>query len=562
MRISSKSILFLFFFVIPFFVVNGQLVRAKNGMVVSASDIASKAGIEILKKGGNAIDAAVAVGYALAVTYPNAGNIGGGGFMVIHLADGKNTTIDFREKAPGKAHEKMFLDSLGNHIPDLSENSWLSAGIPGTVAGFSYALQKYGTMNIEKVIRPAINLADKGFPLHYRMAALLNSFKPNFDKIKSTRKIFTKGDSLFKVGDLFIQKDLAKTLSLISKSGKDAFYKGTLTKRIIDQSNKNGGIFSFNDFEDYETIEREPLIGFYRGYKIISMMPPSSGGVCLVEALNTLENYSFKKEDWNSSKYLHTLIEVMKRIYADRSVHMGDPDFYDVPIKLLTSKIYSHHLFKLISEKAANPESVLPADISFDYESAETTHFSVYDKYGNAVSVTYTLNGNFGNKIIVDGLGFFLNNEMDDFSSKPGIPNQFGLIGGKANSIQPGKRMLSSMTPTIILKDNKPFLIVGSPGGSTIITSVLQVILNVIDFEMNIYEAISAPRIHHQLYPNEIVTEKFGVPEDVKMNLIQRGHKFGEEKFLGRVEGILVYEKVDCIWGNSDKRAYGQAVGY
>ena len=560
----SKSKQTLFFILVLFstiFSFNGNPERAKHGMVVTASDLATDVGVAILKKGGNAVDASVAVGFALAVTFPSAGNIGGGGFMVIHLADGKNTTIDFRETAPLAAHEKMYLDSLGNFVPSESQTGWSSAGVPGTVAGLIYALQKYGTMKLKDVIQPAIDLAENGFVLSKNMAESINFYHEDFLKIETSKKIFTKSGKRFLEGDTLIQKELANTLKLIRDEGKDAFYKGMIAKKFVTESKKNKGIFTLKDLEDYKVAERFPIEGSYRGYKIVSMPPPSSGGICLIEALNVLENYSFKKENWNSAEYIHTLAEVMKHIYADRAEHMGDPGFYDVPTNYLTSKQYAAEIKDEIGNDAIPSKEISAAKIPRHREKEETTHYSVADEFGNAVSTTYTLNGGFGNKIVVDGLGFLLNNEMDDFSAKPGVPNQFGLVGSKANSIQPKKRMLSSMTPTIIMKDDKPFMVIGSPGGSTIITSVLQTILNVIDFEMNIYDAIAAPKIHHQWFPDQIDYEKPALTEDTYKNLITRGYKLNEVKSLGRMEGIII-DSSKTFFGSSDPRGFGKAAGW
>jgi gamma-glutamyltranspeptidase/glutathione hydrolase len=538
-----------------------ESVSAKHGMVVSANDLATNIGVEILKKGGNAVDAAVAVGYALAVTFPVAGNIGGGGFMVIHLANGNNTAIDFREMAPSASYEKMFLDSLGNFHPELSQEGWKASGIPGTVAGLNYVLEKYGTMKLVDVIQPAIDLAENGFKLDNSAVAMINNQYEYFKKIESSAKVFTNGKSYFKVGDIFIQKDLANTLCTIRDEGGKAFYNGKLTKRIVNESKKHGGLFSLEDFKNYKVVERKPIEGNYRGYKIVSMPPPSSGGICLLEALNAMENFSFSKEQWNSSEYIHTLVEILKHVYADRAKHIGDPDFYQVPVEKLISKAYAKKIADSISDTAIPSVKIKAVDFE-EHESMETTHYSIADGFGNAISTTYTLNGGFGNKIVVDGLGFLLNNEMDDFSAKPGTPNLFGLIGSKANSIEPGKRMLSSMSPTIVLKDTKPFLIVGSPGGSTIITSVLQVILNVLDFKMNICDAISAHRIHHQWLPDEIICEPSGLAEDVKLNLTKHGYKFGEETYLGRVEGIIIDYNSGYFYGTSDPRGTGKAEGF
>ena len=565
MSVSFKKTFFytlLIIFSFSFLLHAGNPVRAKKGMVVTANDIATEVGVQILKKGGNAVDASVAVGFALAVTYPTAGNIGGGGFMVIHLADGKNTTIDFRETAPLAAHEKMYLDSLGNFIPALSQEGWTSSGVPGTVAGLIYALEKYGTMKLKDVIQPAIDLAENGFVLSYKNNETNKSTLEKLSKIESTKNIFTNDGKKFEEGDLFVQKDLANTLRLIRDGGRDVFYKGEIAKKLVEESRKHGGLFTLKDLKDYRAVEREPIEGTYRGYKIISMPPPSSGGICLIEALNTLENFSFHKNEWGSSKYIHTLVEVMKRIYADRAEHMGDADFYHVPVEELISKNYGKQIKNEITEEAIPSEKIKAVKISHHREHEETTHYSIVDQFGNAVATTYTINDSYGNKIVVDGLGFLLNNEMDDFSSKPGVPNQYGLVGSAANSIQPRKRMLSSMTPTIILKDDKPFMVIGTPGGSTIITAVLQTILNVLDFNMNIYDAIAALKIHHQWLPDEIDFEKFALSDDVQKNLIARRHKIGKEKSLGRMEGIIIDQSKNIFYGASDPRGYGKAEGW
>ncbi|HSR18990.1 MAG TPA: gamma-glutamyltransferase, partial [Ignavibacteriaceae bacterium] len=483
-------------------------VRSKNGMVVSASRLASSIGVQIMKKGGNAVDAAVGVGFALAVVFPSAGNIGGGGFMVIHLKDGKNIAIDFREKAPLSAARDMFLDENENYIPELSISGTTSTGVPGSVAGLIYALEKYGTMTLHEVIQPSIDLAEKGFVLDYAEAQSINSSLLDFKKYPSSAKIFTKTGNEYCEGDTFRQHDLAFTLKQIKEKGRDGFYKGEIAGLIVKQVKEFKGLISLKDLEDYQPIEREPVAGTYRDYSIVSMPPPSSGGIALIQLLNILENFNFDREDWGSSSYIFRLVEAMKYVYADRSIHLGDPDFYNVPQQWLISKEYGKEIFSKISDRALPSSEIIPGSPVIIYESDETTHYSVYDSSGNSVSTTTTLNSAFGNKIIVEGAGFLLNNEMDDFSAKPGVPNQFGLLGNEANSVQPGKRMLSSMTPTIVLKDDKPFLIAGSPGGSTIITAVLQVIMNVIDFGMDMQEAINAPRIHHQWFPDKIEYEK------------------------------------------------------
>lgn len=565
MQTFSKIFLLL---LIPLFFANNSFseskdpVRGKNGMVVSASELASQVGVEILKKGGNAVDAAVAVGFALAVTYPAAGNIGGGGFMVIHLNDGTNTTIDYREKAPLSATELLYQDSLGNFLPEKSQEGVTSSGVPGSVAGLIYALEKYGTLSLAEVIQPAIDLAKNGFVLEYRLARSFEYEIDSFNKYESSKKIFTKDGSAFIEGDIFIQNDLANTLELIKKKGVDGFYSGKTAELIVNQINQQGGYITLEDLKNYKPIERSAISTDYKGYKVITMGPPSGGGVSLLQMLNILENKSFEKNEWGSSSYYHNLIEAMKNSFADRSKHIGDPDFYDVPINWLLSKKYAQELFNNIKNDAIPSSEILPGEANSYSESEETTHYSVIDKFGNAVSTTTTINSSFGSKVVVDGAGFLLNNEMDDFSSKPGEPNQFGLIGSEANKIEPGKRMQSSMSPTIILQDNKTFMLIGSPGGSTISTVVLQVILNVLDFGMDVQQAIDMPRIHHQWLPDEINYERFGLSLDVIQSLQNRGHIFGGIRTLGRCEGIVVDFENEIFFGATDPRGYGAAIGF
>lgn len=561
MRTYSEFLFFLFIvFNLILFAESPEAVRGKNGMVVSASRLASEVGIEILKKGGNAVDAAVAVGFALAVTYPAAGNIGGGGFMVIRFNDGKSTAIDYREKAPLNSYEKMFQDSAGNFLPALSQEGTTSAGVPGSVAGLIYALEKYGTMKLSDILQPAVKLAEEGFLLDYQSAQSINFYYQDFLKYPSSKKIFTNNDRPFNEGDLFVQKDLAHTLKLIAENGRDGFYKGEVAKRLVAQIQSLGGILTQEDLDNYFPVERLPLAGTYRGYEIITMGPPSAGGITLLQTLNILENKTFSRDDWGSSNYIHTITEALKYSFADRSKYLGDPDFYPVPVDKLISKSYARELFQRISDSAVPSIEINPGRyLSFE-ESKETTHYSVIDKEGNAVSTTTTLNSSFGSRIVVDGAGFLLNNEMDDFSSKPGEPNQFGLIGSEANRIQPGKRMLSSMTPTIITKNEKPVLILGSPGGSTIPTVVLQVILNYLDFGMDIQQAVNAPRFHHQWLPDQIDFEEFGIVKDVMENLIAKGQCIGDKKILGRVEAVAIENNL--YLGATDPRGSGAAVGY
>ena len=554
-----------------------QPVSAENGMVVSTSSYASKVGIEILKKGGNAIDAAVAVGFALAVTYPSAGNLGGGGFMVIHLADGKNITIDYREKAPLAAYRDMYLNNSGDFVPELSQQGTTSAGVPGSVAGLLFALEKYGSLPLAKVIQPAIDLAKNGWKLEKRDSIYFRNNLPVFENYPSSVKIFTNNGELYNSGDLFIQPDLAWTLEQIKQKGRDGFYKGKVAELLVKQINSLGGYITLEDLEKYQPLERDPIVGNYRGYEIVSMPPPSSGGIAIVEMLNILENYSadggLKTERWNSAEYIHDLVEAMKYAYADRTYHLGDEDFYPVPKEQLTSKEYAKLIFNKIEEakdRAVPSDEIKSLDISLLRESTETTHYSVYDSFGNAVSTTTTINSSFGSGIVVEGAGFLLNNEMDDFSAKPGVQNQFGLMGSEANSIQPQKRMLSSMTPTIILKEGKPYIIIGSPGGSVIITTVLQVILNCIDFDMNIREAIESPRIHHQWMPDSLYYEQSALggalTENVKGDLTKMGYNLVNDgielRKLGIAEGIMIDPAKGIIYGASDPRGGGLAIGY
>jgi gamma-glutamyltranspeptidase/glutathione hydrolase len=537
-------------------------VKALNGMVVSSDSLATQVGVEILKKGGNAVDAAVAVGFALAVTYPQAGNIGGGGFMVIRMANGETVTIDFREKAPMKASENMFLDENGNFVPEKSQVGHLSVGVPGSVAGLLLALEKYGTMSRREILKPAIELAEKGFIINEGLAnAFKNAFE-HFKKFPSTMRYFSKNGQPYSAGDRLVQKDLAKVLKLIRDKGRDGFYKGKVADLIVEEMKRGGGLITYEDLENYQPVLRKPVVGNYRGYEIISMGPPSSGGVCLIELLNILENFDLKKYGFGSSYTIHYLVEAMKRVYADRAEYLGDPDFVQIPLDKLLSKEYAKELASEIDTFYATPSSRIIRSVSPTSEGVHTTHYSVVDRWGNVVAVTTTINSYFGSMVAVDGAGFFLNNEMDDFSAKPGAPNQFGLLGSKANSIQPGKRMLSSMTPTIVLKNGKPFLVLGSPGGSTIITSVLQVILNVVDFGMNIQEAVDSPRIHHQWYPDQIFFERRGLPRDVIENLERRGHKLVERAgYQGEVQAILIDEN-GVKYGAVDPRGYGLAMGY
>lgn len=529
--------------------------KTGTGLALSSHELANKIGKEILEKGGNAIDAAVAVGYALAVVHPAAGNIGGGGFAVIHLANGENITLDFREMAPLKASKDMYLDDKGEVVQDASTIGYLAAGVPGTVKGMSAMLDRYGTMKLKDLMAPAIELAEKGYLINDRQEQTLLEAKDMFKKFASSSKYFLKKDgSTYKSGELFIQKDLAKTLKLIAKEGPDAFYKGKIADLIANDMAKNKGIITKEDLAQYQAIWRKPVKGTYRGYDIISMSPPSSGGTHIIQILNIMENANIENLGFASSKTLHIMAEAMRQAYADRSEYMGDPDFVKIPLDKLTSKEYAKEIYTKIPKDKALPSSKVKPGLGQIHEGHNTTHYSVLDGKGNAVSITYTINASYGSGAAIDGAGFLLNNEMDDFSIKPGVPNLYGLVGGEANAIEPKKRPLSSMSPTIILKDGKVFMVVGSPGGSRIITTVLQVISNVIDHKMDISTAVESPRFHMQWLPDEIRTEPFGIIKDVQNNLEKMGYKITEKPYMGDVNAIMIDPKTKKIVGSMDTR--------
>ncbi|MFQ5534614.1 MAG: gamma-glutamyltransferase [Sphingomonadales bacterium] len=529
-----------------------------NGMVSSQEAVASAVGLDILKKGGNAVDAAVAVGFALAVTLPKAGNLGGGGFMLVHLAEeGKTIAIDYREQAPARAGRDMFLDPDGEVNQRLTRFSHLSAGVPGTVAGLAHVLERHGTMPLDEVLAPAIELAENGIVITH---ALADSLGGRGKRLRanpaSLEKFFKPGGEAYRPGDLFKQPDLAWTLRMIARHGANAFYKGAVADKIVAEMKAHGGLVSLQDLAAYKVVEREPVRGAYRGIDVISMPPPSSGGVHIIQMLNILEGLPLRRTGHNSAQTLHYLAETMKLAYADRGEYLGDPDFYDVPVQALTSRSYAERLRAGISADTARPSSDIKPGRLPPRESPDTTHFSVMDQAGNAVANTYTLNFSYGSGITVAGAGFLLNNEMDDFSAKPGTPNAFGLIGGAANAIEPGKRPLSSMTPTMLFKDGKPFLVTGSPGGSTIITVVLQVLLNVVDHGMNIAAASSVPRIHHQWLPDQLFVEPGVSPDTVRL-LQSRGHTVKFTRGLGSTESITWVDGV--FYGASDPRRPGAA---
>ena len=536
-------------------------VYGKNGMVASEQGLATQVGLDILKQGGNAIDAAVAVGFALAVVLPNAGNIGGGGFMVLHDdKTGKDVAIDFREIAPAKASRDMYLDNQGNVIDGKSLFTHDASGVPGTVAGMEYALKKWGTMPLSKVLEPAIKLADKGFIVSDVLAQTLKEEKSTLGKWSSSKAIFFKNGEPLKSGDLLVQKDLAKSLRLIAKQGAKAFYQGEIATKIAKEMQSHGGTMTLEDLKAYKVVERQPIIGDYRGYKVVTMPPPSSGGVHLIEILNMLEHYPIKEDGVNSAKNIHHMAESMKLAYADRSEYLGDPDFVKIPVTGLTSKAYANERVKTIDDNKARLSSNIKPGKPQPYESDQTTHFSVMDKAGNAAAVTYTLNLNFGSGIVVEGTGILLNNEMDDFSVKPGVPNAFGLVGGTANAIEAKKRPLSSMTPTIVMKNNKPWLVTGSPGGARIITTVLQSVVNTIDHEMNPAEAIITPRVHHQWLPDELRVEEGISPDTIKL-LQDKGHKVVTKAPMGRIQ--IIQADDSGFYGYSDPRnPDGKTLGF
>ena len=518
-------------------------IKAESYAVATRHHLATDIGMKVLEEGGNAIDAAVAVAFALAVVNPSAGNIGGGGFMLIHLAEKNETiSIDYRERAPIKSFEKMFQDSSGNVIKGLSLNSILASGVPGTVAGMFYVSEKFGTIDIKSLINPSIHLARKGFVLSDFQAKNLNKYKKKFAKNEEAKKIFTRTNG-FSEGDNFIQINLAKTLERIAKNGKNEFYSGETAKKVANFFQDNGGILTLEDLNLYKLRIQKPVCGSYRSYEICSMAPPSSGGIALVQILNILENIDLSKLNHNSEEYLKILLSAMDYAYKDRAKYLGDPDYFRVPQDLLTSKKYAYEIFQEIQENKISPK----VNINI-IEGEETTHFSIYDKWGNAVSNTYTLNTAYGSGIIPTGTGILMNNEMDDFSSKPGHPNTYGLIGSEANKIEPKKTPLSSMSPAIVFRDERPYLITGSPGGSTIITSVLQEILNVLDFQMSLEESSEKSRIHFQHLPDILFHEQF---DGSLIESLKKEKKLINRK-LGEIHSILI--RKDIVEAFSDKR--------
>ena len=551
----AKILFRLFFFLT---IISCNTNKFKNGMVVSAKLDASKIGIEILKNGGNAFDAMIATDLALAVVYPNAGNLGGGGFMVYRLANGAKGSLDYREKAPLKSSKNMYLDENSNIVKGLSIKGGLSVAVPGTVAGLFEIHEKFGSLPFSQLIQPSIDLAEQGYVISKKQANTLNQFQNEIYELNDSIKLF---DSKFKEGDVFVNKSLSKTLKKIQSEGKDAFYDGELTSVMIDYLNKKGGILTYDDFKLYEPIWRDPLIFNYKDLKIISMGPPSSGGVVLGQILRTIEDVDLSKIKHNSTEYIQLLVEAEKLSFADRSKYLGDPDFNTIPVSNLLNKNYLKDRFGDFKfENATKSSNIRPG--SFFKESIETTHYSIVDKYGNAVSVTTTLNGNYGSKLISGELGFFFNNEMDDFSIKPGYPNMYGLVGGEINSIEPEKRMLSSMTPTIVEQNGKLSLILGSPGGPTIITSVLQTILNFYEYGFDIQKSVDLPRFHHIWLPDKIFYEDKIMTNKTKEELINKDYILNSTHgFIGRVDAIHV-DNNNFFHSGADKRGDDASSAY
>jgi len=533
-------------------------VVSENAMVVSAREEASKIGIKILKKGGNAFDAMMATELALAVSYPSAGNIGGGGFMVYRMSDGTIGALDYRERAPIKSSRDMYLDDNDNIIEGLSMIGALSIGVPGTIAGIFEAHERFGKLEIEEIISPVIDLAKNGFVITENQQMRINENRKYFQLANKSKILF---DDNFKKNDTIRNHKLAATLERIMVNGKNEFYHGETAKKLVEFINQNGGIISLEDLKIYKPIWRDPITFNYDGLKIISMSPPSSGGICINQIMTMIEPYNLKSFGHNSINYIKLLVEAERRSFADRSHFLGDPDFISIPTKMLTNKDYlENRMVDFSFEEPTDSNKIGYGDILIP-EANETTHYSIVDQFGNAIAVTTTLNGTFGSKLFADELGFFLNNEMDDFSSKPGFPNMYGLIGGEANKIEPKKRMLSSMSPTIVEKDGELYMTLGTPGGSTIITSVVQTILNVHEFEMTMNEAVNSPRFHHQWKPDSIRIELDYFDRDVIEALLKSGYRLNDKGTIGRVDGILIRDD-KMLEGGADKRGDDTALGF
>jgi len=538
-------------------------VTASQGMVVTSHTLATEVALEVLKAGGNAVDAAVTAGFALAVTQPRSGNIGGGGFMLYAPGNGDTVeAIDYREKAPASATATMFQDDSGNVVQNRSRFTHQAAGVPGTVAGLALALERHGTLPLKQALAPAIRLAREGFIVPARFTEGLNQARERLVRWPATFETFYKKDgTAWQPGERFIQPELANTLERIATHGIRDFYQGETAELIVAEMQRHDGLITLEDLRSYQPAIREPVHGTYRGHDIYSMSPPSSGGTHIVQILNILEGYDMAGLGHNSAAGIHRMAEAMKLAYADRATYLGDTDFVDVPLAGLTSKDYAKELRQGIATDRARPSSEIQAGTPGAYESPETTHFSIVDRWGNAVSNTYTINFSYGSGITVAGAGFLLNNEMDDFSAKPGVPNAYGLIGGEANKIAPGKRMLSSMSPTIVRRDGSNYLVSGSPGGSRIITTTLQVLLNVIDHGMNIQSAVNAPRIHHQWLPDKIRMEQGISPDTVEL-LERMGHRVVTDRAMGAIQSILISNDGELHGGADPRRSTSSAMGY
>lgn len=543
-------------------------VRALHGMVASTERVASQIGVEVMKRGGNAVDAAVAVAFALAVVYPSAGNLGGGGFMMIRRSDGTTTAIDYREMAPAAATREMYVGPDGQLIKGEGSSllGYRASGVPGTVAGMEFALKKYGSGKLTwaDLIEPARKLAADGFAVTYRMEKRLQDNEKTLSPFEDSRRIFLRDGKLYREGEILRQPELAATLARLQKKGSREFYEGETARLIADDMERHHGLITRDDLRGYAPKERAPLRGSYRGFGIISMPPPSAGGAVLLEMLNILEGFELKKLQPFSSEYYHLLVEAMRRAYADRAEYLGDADFGPVPIEGMIDKAYAERQRSTINPERASASSEISAGKPAGYESKQTTHFTIVDASGNAVSNTYTLNDSFGSGVVAKGTGVLLNNEMDDFTSKPGAPNLFGAIQSERNAIAPRKRPLSSMTPTFVLRpDGSLYFAIGTPGGTTITNTVLQIISNVIDHGMNLQEAIDSPRLHHQWQPDRIVEEPLGLSADTRRALEARGHKFAKEpNYMSDAQGIMIEEKTNMRLGASDARQDGAAVGY
>jgi gamma-glutamyltranspeptidase / glutathione hydrolase len=539
-------------------------VPARHGMVVSADRLASEVGVAVLREGGNAVDAAVAVGFALAVTYPAAGNIGGGGFLIYRRADGETAAYDFRETAPANASRDMYLDADGKVAPELSTVGALAVGTPGTVAGLHMAHRELGELPFARLVEPAIKLARDGFIVGPALAEQLAGLRKFFDRFPSTSAMVTNGEGVPQAGDRWHQPDLARTLERIRDKGSRGFYEGVIADCIVETMQKHSGLITHRDLAEYRPVRRKVISGTYKDVRILSMPPPSSGGVLLLQILGMLERWNLTDMGFGSSQSIHVMTEVMRRAYADRAKHLGDADYYDVPLTGLLDPVYLQQRCAGIQFDKASPSGDVAAGVAKPLpESEQTTHFSIVDAEGNAVAMTYTLNGSYGSKLVAEGAGFLLNNEMDDFSAKPGQPNMYGAIGSVANEIQPGKRMLSSMTPTIIERDGKLYMVTGSPGGTRIITTVMQVILNVVTHGMNVQQAVNAPRMHHQWLPDHIIYEPYGLSTDVRVGLQSMGHILTDApRYMGDANSILVNPETGMRYGAPDGRTNSVAVGY